>query len=84
MINYVINYSIYESSGGCFKYAGKPSKAPTQAIYDRKEREAFLEKWDSLLKNEMYYDDIKTYYVNYDTMEMIELTDKMDELKKSI
>ena len=52
-----------------------------QHIYQWNERHLFFEKYDYLLKKDMYFDDIKCYYCNYGNND---ITEKMNDLKNNI
>lgn len=83
MKEYKIICNMYEACGGSFKYAIKPIKNLLTFEYKRKEREEFIEKAEYLLKEDMYYDDVKLFFIDYDKLEIIPIKD-ISELKSRI
>jgi hypothetical protein len=67
-----------------FKYAVDPRKEPYIMNYQRNEREDFLEKWEYVLKYDDRFDEPKVYFTNFETMEILDITDKLEELKNRI
>ena len=85
MIKYYIICKMYESRGGSFRYALNPKTSDLEFSFKRSEREDFIEKCNHLLKEDMYYSDIKMYYINFDKLEVVEITNEiLEEMKKSI
>ena len=60
---YVIEYDIYESSGGSFKYAANPKKEKVTVFFPKTERDRFIQQYLELTKSEkdLYIDNIKCY-----------------------
>lgn len=53
--------------------------------YSKTEREDFIKRWEYLLNDGgYYYADVKAYFLNFQTNEMIEITDKLNEIKDNI
>ena len=75
---------MYEPQGGSFKYAIKPTTSDLEFHFNRSEREEFIEKCEYLTKSDMYYDDVKMYYINFDTLEVIQITDKLFKEMKNL
>ena len=84
MKQYIITYSMYESSHGFFRYAARPTKTSGIHYFNKSERESFIERAEYLIKNDMYFDDIKLYFINFEIPKIIDITDRLQELKESI
>lgn len=78
MKEYKIICNMYESKGGLFKYAISPSKVLLDFTYKRSERENFITKCKYLLKEDMFYDDVKMYFIDYDNLYVVEIKDIID------
>ncbi len=81
---YVIVSNLYEPKGGFYKYADPPSKNPYMMTYQRNEREEFILKWKYILENESYFDKPKCYFVDFENVSILEITNRLEELEKSI
>ena len=82
---YVIITNIYDALGGLFKNHAKPIKNPYFITFHRDEREMFIEKWKKIIEeSDTYFDLPKTYYINFNKVEIIEITDKLTEIENSI
>ena len=82
---YILTYNFYDPQGGSYKYAVNPKVNQQHIIYDKKEREDFITRWEELLKDDMKYDNIKTYYIDLSQpIIAIDITDQLKQLKESI
>lgn len=85
MVKYYILCDMYESKGGSFKYAVDPVTKPIEFSYNREEREQFIEKATKLLRDEMYYTNVKMYFINFTEVTILEIDrDKLSDMKHSI
>lgn len=73
MKEYKVIYDVYEPKGGSFKYAINPEKFTTSQTFTRSEREDFIERCRKLIKETMYYDNIKMYFIDYDKLSITEI-----------
>ena len=77
---YAIQYNFYESQGGSFKYAAHPKFETRTEFYAKHTRDAFLDRYLHLKKNEhLYIGEIKCFFGDVD-----DITDKMDEVINAI
>jgi len=83
MKEYKIICNMYESKGGAFKYAISPSKVLVDFTYKRSEREDFIAKCKYLLREDMFYDDVKMYFIDYSNLTLTEIKD-ITELENTI
>ena len=84
MKEYIIITNLYSPLGGLYKYADKPEKAPFKSTFSKDQQEEFILKWKYVLKEDMYFDPPKTYYVDYETVSISDITDRLEELENSI
>ncbi len=70
--------------GGLYKYADKPEKSPFKSSFAREQREEFISKWKYVIKEDMYFDSPKVFYIDYDKVEIVDITDKLDEIENQI
>mgnify|MGYP000166513854 CR=1 FL=1 len=84
MKQYTIITNLYEVTGGSFKYAINPKKTQIVISYNRSEREDFLKKWEYILKEEMMFDLPKVYFTDFDQLTLIDITDRLLEIKNTI
>ena len=83
MQEFVIICDMYFGPVG--KFAIKPEKTATKFEYDRAtERHLFMEKWEYLLKEDYYYENVRTFLTDYTNLKITELTNKYEELKNAI
>jgi len=82
MNQYTIVSNHYEGYGG--KYALNPKPVPYIVNYQYHERQDFLDRWEYMLKNDMYFDNPICYFTSFTMMEIIDVTDKLEELKNRI
>mgnify|MGYP001325892802 CR=1 FL=1 len=76
MKEYVIVVDAWESNGGSFKYASNPKKRKVKFEYAREEREDFIKKVVYCKKEDMYYENVRLFYINYDDVTISEITDE--------
>lgn len=81
---YVIISNIYEPKGGLYKYASEPEKSPYLLTYQRSEREEFIEKWKYVLNGEVYFDAPKCFFIDFESVQITEITNKLTEIENSI
>ena len=84
MKEYTIICDMYFPNGGSFKYATNPKSEIKKFTYDRTERHLFIEKWEHVLNNDMYYDNIKVYVIDFEHEKVINITNQFNEIKTSI
>lgn len=80
---YVIVSNIYEPHGGAYKLATNPKKDEYFVTFKRSEREQFIEKWEYALNEDLVFDLPKTYFIDFENVQIIEITDKLNELKEN-
>lgn len=64
---YLIKYKQYDSNGGAFKYAEKPTYAEHKRYFGREDRDKFIEKYLYLKRkytDDMYITDVECYFSN--------------------
>ena len=81
MNQYTIVSTYYEKGG---RYILNPKPVPYIINYQYHERQEFLDRWEYLLENDMYFDPPRCFFTSFTIMEIIELTDKLEELKNRI
>ncbi len=85
MKEYVIICKMYLSKGGFFRFATNAEKETRKFNYKRDEREEFIKKAEYLFKEYMYYDDIRMYFLNYDSLTMTQITKEgLNAMKEAI
>ena len=62
------------------KYSGDDPEKIIR-IYEYDERQKFIREYEKFIKQDLYYDNVRCYYCNY---EDCDITDKMDEIKNNI
>jgi hypothetical protein len=82
MNQYTIITNHYEGIGG--KYTLNPKKVPYVVNYQYNERQDFLDRWEYMLEKDRYFDTPKCFFTSFTMMEVIDLTDKLEELKNRI
>ncbi|MFW6007931.1 MAG: hypothetical protein ACOCP8_01590 [archaeon] len=75
---YIIEYDHYVSMAG--KY-GISDPKKEKIIYSYDERQEFLKKYIKLTNDDMFFDNIRTYYCDYGENE---ITNKMNDLIERI
>lgn len=81
---YILKYDIYDAQHGLFKFAVHPKFTSHIIHYSVNEREDFIKSWETKLEKDMFYDNVKTYFINFDTVHIEELTNKLTELKEAV
>lgn len=81
MKQYTIVTTHYEVGG---RYVLNPKPCSYISNYQYHEREDFLNRWEYILKNDVYFDAPRCFFINFTTPEIIEITDKLEELKNRI
>lgn len=84
MKKYIIVVDQYESQGGLFRYSHSPKFETISFDFYRNEREYFIKKWEYFLSEDMYYDNIRCFYVDFDLVTIVEITDRLEETKNNI
>lgn len=84
MKEYVILTNIYAPLGGFYKYAAEPKKEPLRFSFKGEELAFFIGKWKHIIENEAYYDPPKTFVIDFEKVEVEEITDKLNEYKELI
>ena len=82
MKQYTIITTHYEGSSG--RYETIPKKVSYIQNYFQNEREDFINRWEYILKQDIYFDPPKCYFTDYQKMIIIDITDKLTELKERI
>ncbi len=82
MNQYTIVSAHYEGLGGKYQINKKP--VPYIINYQYHERQEFLDRWEYLLNNDMYFDDPRCFFTSFTLMEIHALTGKLEELKNRI
>lgn len=83
MQEFVIICDMYGGISG--KYSPNPTKTALKLEYDKfRERHLFMENWERKKSDDAYYDNIRTFLVDYDKVSITELTDRFEELKNAI
>lgn len=52
--------------------------------YGKNERQNFIDKWEYFLREDMYYDTVRCFYIDFDSVSIIEITDRLEEIKNNI
>ncbi len=74
---YILEYDFFHKS----KYSNDDQPEHKIRYFNFDERQYFIAEYNRIKINDMYYDNIKTYCINYDNFE---ITDKMEEIINSI
>lgn len=84
MKQYIIKYDIYDAQHGLFKFAVHPKFTSHIIHYSVEEREDFIKSWASKLEKDMIYDNVETYFIDFDKVTIERITDKQQQLKEAI
>lgn len=71
---YAIEFNLYESKGGSFKYAFNPKYERKIEYFDKTERDKFINRYLSLIEpnKDLYIDNIKCYVADLNPIEDME------------
>ena len=83
MLEYKIICDMFEPCGMSFRYAINPKKTLLEFTFKRSEREQFIEKVKYLQREDMYYDDIKMYFIDYNKLTIVKIED-IKQLEEAI
>lgn len=80
MKQYTTNY--YE--GGSGRYSLNQKSVSYIQNYTPNERSDFINRWEYILKEYIYFDSPKCYFTDFEKMIIMDITDKLEELKERI
>lgn len=84
MKQYILKFDMYYSQNGLFKFAVHPKFTSHIIHYSVEEREDFIKSWATKLEKDMIYDNVETYFINFDNVTIERITDKQQKLKEAI
>lgn len=81
---YVIISNLYEPQGGFYKFAETPKKNPYMVTFQDNEHIKLIDKWKYILNENSYFDPPKIYFINFESVGIVEITERLAELENQI
>ena len=88
MKEYVVIYDISDVNGGSFFYGVDYNKGTFRTVkqhWNREERHEFITRCRKLMSDEMYYRNVKMFFVDYEALVVKVITkDMLDDMENGL